>query len=820
VLAQFLRIGGHIRRGKPIRVLVHQTSALVMAFVMALSGIVLPGAASSSATTVRGPAGPRPADIPAPTVDEMVETQKQLFGQSDRVKVGEDFVRAAEQELNRPGADPSDVRARASALGRDASKIFGFMRDQVGLEPYSGVLRGARGTLAAGAGNALDRALLAQSLLEAAGIESRLVAGRLSASQADGLLSRFLAVSGPPSLPPGAGVEPSDASLDAAARDVANKAGVPADATAALMRRSAQRAAAFWWKANEQGAAHLALVSGELRRGGVTPPGNRDGVMAELRKRLTDHYWLQTKDGSGAWTDFDPSFADSQIGTAYATAPAVVGRIPADRYHRFEFELLYRTGTSARPSREVLLKRQVMAADALFQPLEFRLQPAEAVPGAKALRGMDAKQRAETLRAIKKLLPIVRVGTQATGGKMFDLDGRTYDARSGDPMGAAGGMMGGLVGFGGEEAPPTFLDLQIVLRLSGPDRAPTTQIRTLVRATDTQAPTFAPPIGEWEILVQPQWISPELAGFQVLGYNLALARSVTEALKARRGAAGIAQPPPLSQQLLELALLRQRATADILSRQAGIRSFVDQPTLTIAGHRMTGVRPDEGRLVAERTIDIVENSLRFVSRDPGSQSAAFDAALAQGAADCALEQRFMQEAYPDLAAESGANVFERARLERRPLVLAGPGDQDKLKSAGLVDADLEWIRTNEPPANRLLVAKAAQGPAAWWSVQPDGTSVLRVSGGQGQAHVEHETDVMLNTLKIIFGGICVYEMHHVAVRGEWSAIDTAKFGFCAVAGPLSFGFWALAIHPASWALVGVEVIEFIGMGIWEASESE
>ena len=45
VLAQFVRIGGHVRRGQPVRVLVHQTTALVMCFVMALSGIVLPGGA-------------------------------------------------------------------------------------------------------------------------------------------------------------------------------------------------------------------------------------------------------------------------------------------------------------------------------------------------------------------------------------------------------------------------------------------------------------------------------------------------------------------------------------------------------------------------------------------------------------------------------------------------------------------------------------------------------------------------------------------------------------------------------------------------------
>ncbi len=99
---------------------------------------------------------------------------------------------AAQADLAKPGADPSDIKARADMLGRNPQKIFEFMRDQISLEPYAGVLRGARGTLVAGAGNALDRALLAQELLKAEGIESRLVMGRLSDAQADKLLAQFL----------------------------------------------------------------------------------------------------------------------------------------------------------------------------------------------------------------------------------------------------------------------------------------------------------------------------------------------------------------------------------------------------------------------------------------------------------------------------------------------------------------------------------------------------------------------------------------------------------------------------------------------------
>ena len=97
--------------------------------------------------------------------------------------------------VNLAHADPADsndprVRALATSLGNNPTTIFQYVRDNIGIEVYTGSLRGARGTLASKAGNALDRASLLIALLKAASpaIEARYVQGTLSSTDSTTLL--------------------------------------------------------------------------------------------------------------------------------------------------------------------------------------------------------------------------------------------------------------------------------------------------------------------------------------------------------------------------------------------------------------------------------------------------------------------------------------------------------------------------------------------------------------------------------------------------------------------------------------------------------
>ncbi len=84
-------------------------------------------------------------------------------------------------------ADPF-VMARAAALDQDPARIFEFLTSQIGFESYAGSLRGARGTLWSGAGNALDVSSLGIALLRSSGVPSIYARGTLDDARAGELI--------------------------------------------------------------------------------------------------------------------------------------------------------------------------------------------------------------------------------------------------------------------------------------------------------------------------------------------------------------------------------------------------------------------------------------------------------------------------------------------------------------------------------------------------------------------------------------------------------------------------------------------------------
>jgi len=98
------------------------------------------------------------------------------------------------------------VAALARELGYDPGRAFAYVRDEIGYQPYPGLLRGPLGTLWDGAGNAPDQAALLYALLRESGIEARFALATLEPAGARSLLEQAF-----PPLP-AAPMQPAQAS--------------------------------------------------------------------------------------------------------------------------------------------------------------------------------------------------------------------------------------------------------------------------------------------------------------------------------------------------------------------------------------------------------------------------------------------------------------------------------------------------------------------------------------------------------------------------------------------------------------------------------
>src|SRR5689334_1239184 len=168
----------------------------------------------------------------------------------------------AEADLAKPGADPSDVPARAAELGGDPKHIFCFVRDEVASEPYRGVLRGAGGTLASRAGNSADKSLLLEAMLESAGHRCRLVHGQLPSEKAAALVGQFLKAD-PAKSPLASFGAPSDDTGKAVA-EYARRAGVDAEAVAQSTADSIRDSQRLQTEAAELTARQLEFLGAQL----------------------------------------------------------------------------------------------------------------------------------------------------------------------------------------------------------------------------------------------------------------------------------------------------------------------------------------------------------------------------------------------------------------------------------------------------------------------------------------------------------------------------------------------------------------------------
>ncbi len=731
-------------------------------------------------------------------------------------------VEASLAELPRDRFDMSAVVAQAQATaaasgGEVADLLFAWVRDETGLAPYRGVLKGPAGVLMDRSGNSLDRALLLRELLLAAGEQAVLATAQLDA---DALASVAAVVRPAPAAAAAAGGQQSVAM----AQRLADEFG--ADAAAAAQRltqaEEARREllARLWARSDAQTAALADLLGPAL-------------TAADPAGLLTDHWWVQVQRG-GAWVDLDPTLPDAAVGESVMPAttrfgPAQLSHLAAvdggcrdltcgARLHSIVVSAYAERWDGSELSEAELFSVELLPAELIGRPMSFVASPKEWP------EGLDLFGIVEPTAALRAALldtsewsAILLVGDTQHGQKTVKDDGSVTEP-SGGGAGALGGGLGGMFGggFGGGGSSGgelTAVWLEFELRTPGtPDRIERRAVFDLLgQAARAQGVSgyqadeaarlarAAALAGEVQISIYPAGLHPSVVSARSAGRLLAGRDAWAELYHS----GGSADPSFLLARQNEMnALVTPLETFELL-RGAAAEQGAD-------GAAQAGL----GVATFHRALDLdLSPYSAFDLVFPPLSSSGGRTELASGVLDANLEallqQQYARETGAQAAVSAVADAFAADLAAGRAWQIVDSQAALDDASAGL-PSDIRQRALDSVARGQLVVVPSAGAAAVgFWSFDPVTGSIVAVGDrGWGQAMTEYDvvTTVILQLRTVINQYASMAQCLGIALtmplRGESGVTEElAGCVFNLVCGQLNTAINTLMVTETNWTNV-------------------
>ena len=420
-------------------------------------------------------------------------------------------------------------------LGGETQAIFRFVRDEIRFEPYRGALRGGHGTLAAGAGNSYDQAILLKEMLDAAGARSRLARCRLPES-----LVELLRASVRPA--PRAGEGPL------ALEDLA-WLGIAPERWSEAWARFEEREAGLTGAALEAAAAEL---------GGIeTAP--TAGRFAEAVEAAGDYLWVQLAAGD-RWVDLHPCLpAETEAVLSPRALVNYISSMPTELFHWVRLRVFAERLEGRRLATTLVLERRVPSV--------------AAANGTVVVTTRLARGPAGSVR----LTPSVQVGSLRMPGSPLDLP--SSDGSAADGALTALRLEIGLLSPGRR---PRLATLTLADALTAATR------RSLADASGPEDTTPPPTLrdGELGITVEMILATGSAGGRPIAAHGAEVLRWIERALAAGPGTEALAERlegfPHANPVLLHWAALLQTAWSRALPGRA---VYLDAPAVAAVLYR-------------------------------------------------------------------------------------------------------------------------------------------------------------------------------------------------------------------------------------------
>lgn len=225
-----------------------------------------------------------------------------------------------------------DMEALLEELQYDPNRIISFVGEQIRFEPYSGLLRGAQGTLLSRGGNALDQSVLLATLLKDTGLEARIARSQISPDQAIDLIRQ-----------PFSGRRDTRVFVDPeAAESVASRIsdliGQPASSrfgTDEAIRESAEAVKELEKQIDEE----TQFILQTLETKGI--PIGGPNLDAKIVEETTNYFFVEYRDqASEPWRRAHPTASDPGMFADERAVEYFADEIPASLQHRFRLSVI------------------------------------------------------------------------------------------------------------------------------------------------------------------------------------------------------------------------------------------------------------------------------------------------------------------------------------------------------------------------------------------------------------------------------------------------------------------------------------------------
>lgn len=476
------------------------------------------------------------------------------------------WQRALAESTPAGSANSNPVSQMAATLGRDLKRIFTFVQREIRYEPYAGVLRGAKGTLLARAGNSVDQALLLSELLRASGTSVQFVTGALDPSSVNSLMATTV-LDAEVARQHLIRSFVSDKDLASGVKWVVPNGPNLADRRsklpdlATLQNALTADATAFSQLATSQVQSSINTITKALAAAGVKLPAAVSGMPSSERAA---HTWVQAKQGA-TWLDLDPTFPQIEAGKAMATPGPAVASLPDKQRHRITFTVIAESLAGGALAQETILEVSAFADELSYSNVFFTHVQSARLAGVNLIGSAFAQGQSYN--------PVLVIGPNANvGRKPVSIGGGGGAGSFADAFGGGGGEEGLIEG----EASAEWLEV----RMTPPGGKPVVARRAIFDRVGQAireggaVDTAAVPMAEFVDLA-------DGAGAQYLPCRSLRAFFVSNGtvnLKAMIEGLGSDGPPPASLVPGGYDAMRNLLGA-ALAKTVGCRTFSDSPNI-------------------------------------------------------------------------------------------------------------------------------------------------------------------------------------------------------------------------------------------------